>query len=97
MKLMTIVLHLQHSQKDDNLEFTRCQAGNIETSNIQDVSVNMNMTRCYQNWGQENSKMFSTSRNESNFQVKDQVYKGPVIKYLLGWAGVIWDGPWKIF
>ena len=23
--------------------------------------------------------------------------KGPVIKYLLGWAGVIWDGPWKIF
>ena len=22
---------------------------------------------------------------------------GPVIKKLLGWAGVIWDGPWKIF
>jgi hypothetical protein len=38
---------------------------------------------------------------EQEFKVSSQrgrfAYKGPVIKQLLGWAGVIWDGPWKIF
>jgi hypothetical protein len=34
---------------------------------------------------------------KKTFLYNIRIYKGSVIKWLLGWAGVIWDGPWKIF
>ncbi|CAB4011055.1 Hypothetical predicted protein, partial [Paramuricea clavata] len=65
------ISHKRSPEKDDNLEFTRCHAGNIETAQFQivdeDITVNMEMTRNYENWEQEkpnmNSVQLKTQRN----------------------------------
>ncbi|CAB4022002.1 Hypothetical predicted protein, partial [Paramuricea clavata] len=65
------ISHKRSPEKDDNLEFTHCHAGNIETAQFQivdeDITVNMEMTRNYENWEQEkpnmNSVQLKTPRN----------------------------------
>ena len=65
------------------MEFTRCIGGNIESFRFQtvdeDITVNMDMTRNYENWEQEkpvngNQTHWNTSRNNNNLKFKTKVH-----------------------
>ena len=71
--LRYVTLFSQRSpEKDENLEFTRCQAGKIETSQSlvahEDVTGNqMEMTRNYENWEkQEDLRASFTAKTQKN-------------------------------
>jgi hypothetical protein len=73
---------LLSQQKDVDLEITCGGAGNIDDSQFEtvdeDITVNMEMTRSYENWQLKMSPVQSkTSRNDSSFHFvkKVQIYK----------------------
>ena len=86
--LRYLTVFLQRSpEKDENLEFTRCEAGNIETSQSlvadEDVTGNqMEMTRNYENWEKQEdlraSIMAKTLKNCIDMPLESKVNQNKI-------------------